>query len=235
MGAREPKDFILTSEQRRKIVEYVEGQIGKPYAQSKTVGVLFGLVNALYGMGLERFNCVGLVEKAYEESGANQNMQGIPQGIVKHNEKDLLSPARQYSYTKPAGGTEVWPTIKSATLTPSSGTNCTQILAQIEINHPYGLGQIDHVTYVTDEGLVNPEILINDNGISGDLKAGDGIFSAKANSGGDPARGSVGMTFTVTDKSGKSDSRRLVYTYTGSCTAKLINVETSKDFFGLTR
>lgn len=216
MGAREPSKFTLTPEQRIKIVEFVEQQIGKPYVKVKTYGAFFGLLEGGLVKGPDSFNCVGLVEKAYELAGANPDNQGIAQGVVKYDDGDLLTPALMYGKTKPAGGTSAIPVIKWATLTPKSGTVSTQVLAQIAVSHPDGSDRIDSVRYVTDSGYLNPNININDAGMGGDLKAGDGIYSAQAAAGGDPSKGVMGITFIVTDKSGKSVSIRLVYTYVAS-------------------
>ncbi len=215
MGAREPKDVILTQQQRDTIVGYVEAQVGKAYTSWETKGIAFGLLSGAFVKGPNDFNCVGLAEKAYEVAGVNGG-DGLVSGL---SEVYLLTPAEQYNHTKPAGGVNPVLMINSATLTPSSGTDCTKVLAQISIFHTYGPSYIDSVTYVADNGFTNPNININDAGINGDVKAGDGIYSALATAGGDPSKGSLGLTFTVTDKSGKSASTRLVYTYTGTCTA----------------
>ncbi len=215
MGAREPKDFLLTQQQRATIVSYAEGQVGKPYAWKQTLGVEFGLLSGAFVKGPDSFNCVGLAEKAYEVAGVNDG-DGLVSGL---SEVYLLTPAEQYNHTKPAGGVNPVLMINSATLTPSSGTDCTKVLVQISVFHTYGPSYIDSVTYVADNGFTNPNININDAGINGDIIAGDGIYSALAIAGGDPAIGSLGLTFTVTDKSGKSASTRLVYTYAGACAA----------------
>ena len=126
----------------------------------------------------------------------------------------MITPAELYSKTKPAGGADVGPTINWATLSPSSGTVDTQVVLQISVSHPYGLSYIDGVAYyVTSSGYVNPNIIINDAGTGGDLKAGDGIYSATGTAGGDPSLGSMELTFVVTDKAGKSASANVVYKY----------------------
>lgn len=71
MGARESKDVTLTSEQRSNIVNYVESQIGKEYAWLQTMGSAFGMLPGSAVKGPDKFNCVGLAEKAYEEAGVN--------------------------------------------------------------------------------------------------------------------------------------------------------------------
>ena len=103
MGAREPKNFTLTNDQRIKIVEFAKAQIGKPYVKGKTIGVLFGLLEGIFVKGPDGYNCVGLVEAAYEYAGTNY-LQGSPQGIITYDDGDIISPAMQYSRTKPATG-----------------------------------------------------------------------------------------------------------------------------------
>lgn len=140
------------------------------------------------------------------------------EGLVSDlGEAYLLTPAEQYNKTKPAGGINPILMINWASLTPSSGTDCTQVLAQISVFHTYGPDYIDSVTYVADNGFVNPSININDMGVNGDVKAGDGVYSFSAAMGGNPSVGSLGLSFIVTDKSGKSATTHLVYTYTGAC------------------
>lgn len=218
MGAREPKDTVLTQQQRNTIVSYAEAQVGKAYASQETKWIAFGLLSGAFVKGPNDFNCVGLAEKAYEVAGVNGG-DGLVSGL---SEVYLLTPAEQYNHTKPAGGIDPVPMISSASLTPSSGTDCTKVLVQISVEHPYGLGYIDSVTYVADSGFTNPNININDIGANGDVKAGDGVYSTLATAGGNPSAGSMGLTFTVTDKSGKSATTYLVYTYTGACTATAV-------------
>ena len=215
MGAREPKESFtpLTQEQRNSIVSYAEAQIGKHYAWGQTYGVIFGLLDGNFVKGPYSFNCVGLTEKAYEEAGVNGG-QGLVSAV---DELLLLTPAEQYNRTKPAGGTSPILKINWASLTPNSGTECTELFAQISVFHTNGLNYIDSVTYVTDDGYTNPDIHINDSGLYGDLSAGDGIYSVKAPAGGDATWGTMGLTFTITDKSGKSASIHFVYIYTGTC------------------
>jgi hypothetical protein len=226
MGAREPRDFMLTFEQRLKIVEYVENQVGKPYVRGKT---LFGLLDGFLVKGPDAFNCVGLSEKAYEVAGVNGG-----QGLIVDDDYALLAPAEQYSFTKPAGGENVVPIINWATLTPDSGTTKTPMLAQISVSHPYGLEYIDSVTYMTTKGFVDPNIYINDRGVYGDVTAGDGIYSAQGAAGGSQGDGVMGMTFVVTDKSGKSTSIYREFRYVINVfvpinyVAKSIDVEFSK-------
>ncbi len=117
MGAREPKNFTLTSNQRRLIVEYAEEQIGKPYAWVQTtVGVLFGLAKgSLVKGGIGSYNCVGLAEAAYEYAGTNNGDGLVPYLQEETGFGDVpgaLTPAEQYNYTKPATG-----------ISPGSGNN----------------------------------------------------------------------------------------------------------------
>ncbi|MBI5401523.1 hypothetical protein HZB05_01710 [Candidatus Wolfebacteria bacterium] len=223
MGAREPNDDIgpLTQQQRDTIVSYVESQIGNPYAKiDTTLGALFGMAagSAVKGQDLfHSFNCVGLAEAAYEAADVNGGRGLVSLWNEEVGLPPALTPAEQYMKTKPAQGVDPIPTINWAILTPDSGTDCTEVLVQISVSHTYGLSYIDSVTYITDDGYTNPNLYINDDGIDGDITAGDGTYSVSATAGGDPAIGSIGLTFTVTDKSSKPASIRLVYTYTGSC------------------
>ena len=208
MGAREPRDFTLTSAQRAKIVELAEKQVGKPYAMSDTV---VGFLDGTFVKGPDKFNCVGAYESDLEGAGANGG-----QGLVLDDDWRLLTPAEQYSNTRPSGGADVGPMINWATITPNSGTPATNVLVQISVSHPYGLDFIDKVSYITDDGYVNPSININDSGADGDLKAGDGIYSVSALAGGDHSQTTLGLNFTVTDRNGKTASRRIVFTYVNS-------------------
>jgi len=215
MGAREPANVTLTTQQRTDIVAYAEDQVGKPYAWAQTAGVLFGMLAGSLVKGPNSFNCVGLAEAAYEAVGVD---------LVSWWQEDIgiglpaaLTPAEQYNATKPAGGINPLPKIEWATLTPNSGTECTSVLAQISVSHTYGLSYIDSVTYVTDDGYTNPELYINDGGLQGDINPGDGIYSTEAYAGGDVSMGQMGLNFTVTDKFGKTATVRLLYTFTGTC------------------
>jgi Tol biopolymer transport system component len=108
MGARESKDFLLTSKERVDIVSFVENQIGKPYAWEQTVGVFFGMLSGSLVKGqLGKFNCVGLAEAAYEYAGVNGGV-----GLTTFSQEDegvtdlpaALTPAEQYNMTRPARG-----------------------------------------------------------------------------------------------------------------------------------
>ena len=212
MGAREPKDTVLTPEQRQTIVNFVEDQVGKPYAWRQTIGSFFGMLPGPDVKGPNYFNCVGLAEAAYEKAGVNGG-EGL---ISTANEADVLTPAEMYNATKPAGGVNPIPKIEWGSLTPNSGTPDTWVVAEICVSHPYGLSYIASVTYKTDDGYVNPNININDDGVDGDITAGDGIYTGAAYAGGDPSNGNMGLNFTVTDKNGQTDTIRLVFTYTSS-------------------
>ncbi len=100
MGAREPKDCTLTLEQRAEIVTYIESQIGKPYAWTQTIGSAFGMLPGPEVKGSEKFNCVGLAEKAYEQVGVNDGDGLVPE----EHERGVITPAEQYNSTKPSIG-----------------------------------------------------------------------------------------------------------------------------------
>ena len=104
MGAREPKAFSLNGLQRKQVIEYVKEQVGKPYAKGQTYGALFDLLTGQFVKGPNSFNCVGLIEKAYEVANTNVIVD-YAHGIVPYDEADTLTPSGQYSRTKPATGT----------------------------------------------------------------------------------------------------------------------------------
>ena len=211
MGAREPKDGPLTQQQRLDVVAFAQEQIGTPYAVKQSLGVIFGMLGGDDVKGQKGvFNCVGLSEAAYEYAGVNDG-----EGLVAWEDEGLLTPAEQYNETQPAGGGPEGPTIAWASLDPNYGTPDTEVMLRVAVTHPYGLSFIDSVRYVTDTGYTNPDIYINDEGINGDLVAGDGIYTVVAYAGGDAGMGSFGLTVTVIDKAGKTDSAHLTYTYTG--------------------
>ena len=199
MGAREPRDFTLTNAQRDAIVDYAKEQIRKPYAWVQTAGaasgVAFGMLNGSMVKGqYGTFNCVGLVEEAYEQAGANSG-----KGLVSWLEEESgagLTPAEQYNKTKPAGGNISAPTIEWAIFTPNHGNADTPVLLKAFISHPDGLSAISGVSYMTGSGTADPDIHINDEGEDGDMTADDGIYSAIEDAGGD---GDFYIILTVTD------------------------------------
>lgn len=106
---KEPKDFVLSPNERTKIVDFAEAQVGKPYAFIQTFGAFKGMaMGSLVKGGLGSFNCVGLAEAAYEFAGINDG-----EGLVSWLNEDfgsrgtpaMLTPAEQYNATKPAIGT----------------------------------------------------------------------------------------------------------------------------------
>jgi len=145
MGAREPKDYTLTSEQRKEIINYVEAQIGKPYAWGQTAGAGFGLLRGSLVKGPIFFNCVGLAEKAYEIVGVNGG-EGLVDYLNEESGGEIegvaptLTPAEQYNNTVPARG-NIQPQIPIISFT-SSGAS--RLDSQIEI--------------ISEDGLVQNEI-----------------------------------------------------------------------------
>lgn len=225
LGVREPETGTLTDVQRVVVVDYVEQQVGKPYAIWQTAGVGYGMLEGRHVKGPSSFNCVGLAEKAYELAGVNDGM-----GLVStENEGSncvwvvcipgALTPAEQFAATRPAGsGVAQGPVIEWAKLTPDHGTPCTMVTLEVAVSHPLGLGFIDRVTYVTNSGYTNPNIYINDDGIDGDARAGDGIYSVMARAGGEPSlEDYFSITLTVTDLASRADEIELQYWYTGDC------------------
>jgi len=139
MGAREPKSGALTSQQRETIVNYVESQVGKDYALAQTIGSAFGTLPGYLVKGPQKFNCVGLAEKAYEIAGVN-NGEGL---VSEKNEEKLLTPVEQYNSTKPASGiisdspTPTTNTIPFADffINPSSGKSNIDFCFDASISH----------------------------------------------------------------------------------------------------
>lgn len=103
MGARQPRSFSLSSEQRSQVVAFVEEQVGKPYTKWQSYGALFDMLTGQFVKGPNSFNCVGLVEKAYEVANTNV-IDDYAHGIVPYDEADTLTPAMQYKRTKSAIG-----------------------------------------------------------------------------------------------------------------------------------
>ncbi len=216
MGAREPLSGPLTPAQRETVVAFAEAQVGKKYAWEQTGSSVLGLLSGDRVKGPEEFNCVGLGERAYEIAGVNGES-----GLVSaSNEAYVLTPAEQYNQTKPAGGEPPTPDIVSATITPSSGTECTLVTLRIGITHNYGLEYVAAVTYKAENGFTNPTLDINDEGVQGDTVAGDGIYSVRANAGTGVGTSSVRIDVTVTDLYGKTDTASVTYTFTGTCKKK---------------
>ncbi len=111
MGAREPDSGTLTSQQRETIVNYVESQIGKPYAWGQTIGVFYGMLQGSLVKGPNLFNCVGLAEKAYELAGVNNGdglttlwQEDYPKTVLGDLSFAALTPAEHYNSTRPASG-----------------------------------------------------------------------------------------------------------------------------------
>ncbi len=212
MGARGPATGSLTPEQRDRVIAFAEAQVGKEYNAANWNELGRGRVHHLDAKGPDSFSCVGLAEKAYEEAGVSGG-----QGLVDTKNEDNIWPMEQHSRTKPSGGEDPTPHIKWIKLTPDSGTECTLLRTEIAVEHNYGLENVESVTYIQDNGMVNPSIIINDKGRNGDHVAGDGIYSAVAAAGASYKMGSEGMNFTVSDRFGKSAAGRAVYTFTGTC------------------
>jgi hypothetical protein len=222
MGSREAKGDTLTGEQRQAVISYVESQIGKPYATGPLVLAHYGMLAGSAAKGPDSFNCVGLAEKAYEVAGVNDGQgltsswqeevgSGVPGKLL--DIPPVLTPAEHYNQTRPAAGVDPRPTIEWARITPDHGTPETVVLIQLAVSHTYGLDYIAGVIYVTEHGYTNPNYYINDEGLQGDIEAGDGIYSVSGIAGGDPDWGQVRATFTVADMFGNAQSVELIYSY----------------------
>lgn len=222
MGSREPGNGPLTSEQRQAVVSYVEAQIGKPYALGPFMLAYFGMLAGSSAKGPDSFNCVGLAEKAYEIAGVNDGQgltsswqeeasSGAPGKRLDYS--PVLTPAEHYNQTRPAAGDLPLPTIEWASITPDHGTTETVILIQVAVSHTYGLDYIAGVVYITEHGYTNPNYHINDDGLQGDIEAGDGLYSVSGPAGGEPDWEQVSSTFTVSDLFGNAQHVELIYSY----------------------
>ena len=205
MGAREASDFSISLSDRASGIEYAEGTVGRNYAMGES---FFGLLDGQFVKGPLDFNCVGLAEAMFEYMKVNNG-----KGLVEDDDWALLTPAWQYSKTKPAGGVIIGPVINWATITPNFGTYNTQVVVQISVSHSLGIDHIDSVRYSTDSGYTNPAVNINDKGVGSDQQAGDGIYTLQAPIGWDFKSDTLGLNFIVTDKDGKTASTHLVFTY----------------------
>lgn len=212
MGAREPASGSLNPQQRESVVAFAEAQVGKEYVAIDWSALGRGRIYQLNAKGPDKFSCVGLAERAYEVAGVNGG-----QGIVDAGHEDTIFPFEQRAWTKPSGGEDPAPRVQWVKLTPDSGTECTLFRAEIAVDHNYGLENIELVTYIQDNGMANPSIIINDKGQNGDRIAGDGIYSAMAAAGASYKMGSEGLNFTASDVFGKSATGHAVYTFTGTC------------------
>jgi len=96
MGARRPLLFDVTAEERGNIANWAIDQLGRPYSI-----VLGGPWANLFDGPSTRnsISCVGLTEGAYEN--------GIGKEITAELFQPILSPYRQFSYTKPVTSIEL--------------------------------------------------------------------------------------------------------------------------------
>jgi hypothetical protein len=105
LGAREPK-FKSSHSQRNEIVAFVENAVGKSYADIETFSSFFyiGIGKGYLVKGyLDRFNCVGLAEAAYESVGIDI-VSTYDEGNLESSPFDILTPAEQWYLTVPASG-----------------------------------------------------------------------------------------------------------------------------------
>jgi len=168
-GAREPKDFILTQEQREDIVSYVEARVGKEYAFFETsVGALFGLARGSLVKGnFGRFNCVGLAEAAYEYARVNNG-----DGLVSWFDEEwplvgptaVLTPAEQYKETKPAIGSDIIPIVtftssdSQIAIMNEDGTNIQEITSgPLEKNYPRSSADRKKIIFEMHEKINNTD------------------------------------------------------------------------------
>lgn len=75
----------------------------------------------------------------------------------------------------------------------------TQFLITLQVSDPEGLSDIASVTRTTPSDLV---LNLNDNGLNGDVTAGDGIYSELVSVSPAPPNGSYLFTFQATDRLG---------------------------------
>ena len=133
LGAREIKG--LSHQKRNLIIEFVDNDevIGKPYALFQTLAPIlgFGLGKGMWVKGPGRFNCVGLVEAAYEYAGVDlvsNDDEGNGEELLPYW---ILTPAEQWYKTVPASGVLVQnipPKISNLEITSGGSINTNSLV-----------------------------------------------------------------------------------------------------------
>jgi len=136
MGAVQPGTGALTSDDRKKILEYLElgrdgkGVIGKPYAGDGTKLAIYGLARGDYVKGMfGDYNCVGLAEAAYEAAGINLvSDQDEGNNASDISARAIFWPIEQYRKTAPAEGYTV-----SGQVTDSQGNEIPGVTINLKL------------------------------------------------------------------------------------------------------
>jgi len=139
LGARQPCFGALDSEDRMKVLNYLDENdvVGKPYAWTETLLFLFGLARGDNVKGERKnsdgeslYNCVGLAEAAYEAAGVNLVSDWYEGNIciIGMNTPCVLTPAEQYKKTEPAEGYAV-----SGRVTDSRGNEIPNVTLNFEL------------------------------------------------------------------------------------------------------
>ena len=105
------------------------------------------------------------------------------------------------------------PVIADLKVAPSSGSAGTVYVLSVQMTDPQGLGDILKILYQMREGIELIELPLNDDGLEGDLKKGDGIFSGQSAVPKTAARQTHLFEVFVRDKSGHK-SNILSYRFT---------------------
>jgi len=136
MGARQ-LPLSLTHTVRNEIIKFAKEQIGKKYALFNTFGFLIGLANGNRVKTGPKFNCVGLVEAAYESAGLDivsdydEGNQFDSPGPDLPNPDAILSPQEQLYRTVPATGLPVLnapPEISNLKVIPEGSINMNSLV-----------------------------------------------------------------------------------------------------------
>lgn len=72
------------------------------------------------------------------------------------------------------------PVISGLEVDPISGPVGSKFMLSLHIIDPQGLGDIIQILYQLREGVEAIEVPLNDKGVDGDRKAGDGIYSGQS-------------------------------------------------------
>ncbi|MBN4054532.1 hypothetical protein JYT87_02365 [Nitrospira defluvii] len=105
------------------------------------------------------------------------------------------------------------PVIFDLIIDPAAGPTGTPYTLTLHITHPQGPDNIVHILYQMREGLEAIEVLINDEGLDGDLKKGDGIYSGQSRVPDTASKQSHRFEVFIRDKEGHK-SNVLAYRFT---------------------
>jgi len=105
------------------------------------------------------------------------------------------------------------PVISGLSVSPDAGPAGTSYRLSLRLEDPQGLDDVPKTLYQVREGIEPIELQINDRGMQGDLKAGDGIFSGQSRVPATAAKRRHRFEVFVRDQSGHQ-SNLLVYHFT---------------------